>query len=95
MALPPPDYFLSFIPAYPLATPLGEIAHALGQPEAMTRPGRFSPLGEVTPAAIAPSHIVVIDDENRPLGGSGRYTIALGRVGLRGPSTGCSIASPG
>jgi signal transduction histidine kinase len=75
MALPPPDYFLSFIPAYPLATTLGEIAHALGQPEAMTRPGRFSPLGEVTPAAIAPSHIVVIDDENRPFG-----AIPLGRL---------------
>ncbi len=58
MALPPLDHFLSPVPAYDLATSLGDITQALMQP-----------------AAATPSHIVVTDDEHRPLG-----AIALGRL---------------
>ncbi|MGB3202791.1 MAG: histidine kinase dimerization/phospho-acceptor domain-containing protein [Nodosilinea sp.] len=60
MPLPPLDYFLDSAPAYGLVTPLSEIAEALGQP-------RNSVQGHST----VPSHIVVVDDEHRPLGALG------------------------
>ncbi|WP_017301919.1 histidine kinase dimerization/phospho-acceptor domain-containing protein [Nodosilinea nodulosa] len=66
MALPPLDHFLSLVPAYGLVTPLGEIARALGQSEGTDRGRR---------TAIAPSHIIVVDDEQRPLG-----ALALGQL---------------
>jgi len=73
MALPPLDHFLSNVPAYDLATALGEITQALGQP-----------------AAAAPSHIVVTDDEHRPLG-----AIALGRLWASHHTWGLSHAGDG
>ena len=64
MALPPLDYFLSPVPAYGLVTPLSAIAQALGQPGGLGRS-----------TAVNPSHVVVVDDEHRPLG-----AIALGQL---------------
>ncbi|MBE9156022.1 hypothetical protein IQ265_04125 [Nodosilinea sp. LEGE 06152] len=64
MALPPLNYFLAPVPAYGLVTPLGEIAQALGQPT-----------GAIQGGAAAPSHIIVVDDEHRPLG-----AVALGQL---------------
>ncbi|MGG6242181.1 histidine kinase dimerization/phospho-acceptor domain-containing protein [Nodosilinea sp. AN01ver1] len=64
MALPPLDYFLTPAPAYGLVTPLGEIAQGLGQPA-----------GAVQGSSVAPSHIIVVDDEHRPLG-----TLTLGQL---------------
>lgn len=64
MALPPLDYFLSPVPAYGLVTPLGEIAQALGQTTEAIQ-GRSAAL----------SHIIVVDDEHRPLG-----ALALGHL---------------
>ncbi|HSM83347.1 MAG TPA: HAMP domain-containing sensor histidine kinase [Nodosilinea sp.] len=55
MALPPLDYFFGDIPAYPLATPLGDILGSLGSPEG-------------SPGNAAPSHIVVTDADHCPLG---------------------------
>ncbi|PSN11919.1 hypothetical protein C7293_22360 [filamentous cyanobacterium CCT1] len=64
MALPPLDHFLDPIPAYGLVAPLDEIAQAVGQV-----PG--APQGR----SAAPSHIIVVDDEQRPLG-----ALALGQL---------------
>lgn len=66
MALPPLNHFLSLVPAYGLVTPLGEIAQSLGQAKGATGKRK---------TAIAPSHIVVVDDEQRPLG-----ALALGQL---------------
>jgi hypothetical protein len=71
MALPPLDNFLSPVPVYGLATPLGKILQALGQP-----------------GAHPCSHIVVVDDEQRPLG-----AMPLGR--LWATHYDGSISSPG
>ena len=64
MALPPLNYFLDPVPAYGLVTPLGEIAQDLGQA-----------LGANQGRSAAPSHIIVVDDEHRPLG-----ALAVGRL---------------
>ncbi|MGB3308220.1 MAG: histidine kinase dimerization/phospho-acceptor domain-containing protein [Nodosilinea sp.] len=77
MALPPLDYFLNSVPAYGLVTPLDEIAHALGQFQESSQ-NRLA----------APSHIIVVDDEHRPLG-----ALALAQLWARHQSQGLSGAN--
>ncbi|PSR16452.1 hypothetical protein C8255_17805, partial [filamentous cyanobacterium CCP3] len=57
MALPPLDHFLDPVPAYGLVAPLDEIAQGLGQAP-----------GALQGRSAVPSHIIVVDDEQRPLG---------------------------
>lgn len=64
MALPPLNYFVTPVPAYGLVTPLSDIAQDLGQP-----------MGATQSRSAAPSHIIVVDDEHRPLG-----ALALGQL---------------